>query len=712
MTRRPRSPGRALRVGRLPVALMLCAAAPLSWSARVGESPSSTTPTTSTTSTSGAGPAAGSGASPIAVPLAVPLAAPPAKTLTQAQTSSPPAPSTAPAAASSAKSVRSDRLATKNVSRQWRSPRFVYKAEGKRVNEVLLDFAASQGLPAVLAEGIEGTVQATFDTTPDKFLDSMNRAYGVIWYHDGTALYFYPAGAVQSRLFRLKGFRREQVTDLLDSLQLGDARFPLRFNTAESTLLVYGPPRHVELIAAAIESLDVGAMERNRKAVRVVPLRFASAGDRTFGQTRIRGVASVLSSLYSGSLSGAQGEEDTPSMAEVHPGKLTALQGVMGRDTRLADIMARKPNQVTAGQSAKSGAGAASQGSARGLQSPVDDDAPPIFQADEGTNTVIIHGRPQRMDEYVELIRRLDVQPVLVELEATIIDVSSDSIDSLGIDWSVRGSKGSFGVTQPPGSNSAGTFTLSTLWSNAGRELMARIDALSARGKARVIAKPKVLGVANRPAVMREKRVVTVKVAGNLEANLFQVEAGTLLQVTPQITSVPDNGGVSRRIKLSLYIEDGSFEDQRVDSVPIVKRTEIMTEAHVGEGESLLIGGITTTSQSTQRDEVPVLGRVPLLGGLFRHTNQSAGQTERLFLISPRIIREPTFPAGPYGAATAGAMGLTADGRAPQAPSPSGLPQPAPQTAPMPSIPPAIPPATEPRAPSSTPESFLQGGGG
>ena len=691
---------------------MLCAAAPLSWSARVGESPSSTTPTTSTTSTSGAGPAAGSGASPIAVPLAVPLAAPPAKTLTQAQTSSPPAPSTAPAAASSAKSVRSDRLATKNVSRQWRSPRFVYKAEGKRVNEVLLDFAASQGLPAVLAEGIEGTVQATFDTTPDKFLDSMNRAYGVIWYHDGTALYFYPAGAVQSRLFRLKGFRREQVTDLLDSLQLGDARFPLRFNTAESTLLVYGPPRHVELITAAIESLDVGAMERNRKAVRVVPLRFASAGDRTFGQTRIRGVASVLSSLYSGSLSGAQGEEDTPSMAEVHPGKLTALQGVMGRDTRLADIMARKPNQVTAGQSAKSGAGAASQGSARGLQSPVDDDAPPIFQADEGTNTVIIHGRPQRMDEYVELIRRLDVQPVLVELEATIIDVSSDSIDSLGIDWSVRGSKGSFGVTQPPGSNSAGTFTLSTLWSNAGRELMARIDALSARGKARVIAKPKVLGVANRPAVMREKRVVTVKVAGNLEANLFQVEAGTLLQVTPQITSVPDNGGVSRRIKLSLYIEDGSFEDQRVDSVPIVKRTEIMTEAHVGEGESLLIGGITTTSQSTQRDEVPVLGRVPLLGGLFRHTNQSAGQTERLFLISPRIIREPTFPAGPYGAATAGAMGLTADGRAPQAPSPSGLPQPAPQTAPMPSIPPAIPPATEPRAPSSTPESFLQGGGG
>lgn len=533
-----------MRMGRLPVALVLCAAAPLSWAARVGEA-------APPTSTSGASAAAAPGASPIAVPLASPS---PTKTVTQTITQTTSAPTSSTPAA---KSVRSDRVTTKNVSRQWRSPRFVYKAEGKRVNEVLLDFAASQGLPAVLADGIDGMVQANFDTTPDKFLDSMNRAYGVIWYHDGTALYFYPAGAVQSRLFRLKGFRREQVTDLLDSLQLGDARFPLRFNAAESTLLVYGPPRHVELIAAAVESLDVGAMERNRKAVRVVPLRFASAGDRTFGQTRIRGVASVLTSLYSGGTSGggsgAQGDEDTPSMAEVHPGKLTALQGVMGRDSRLADIMARKPNQVTAGQSAKSGAGAASQGSARGLQSPVDDDAPPMFQADEGTNTVIIHGRPQRMDEYVELIRRLDVQPVLVELEATIIDVSSDSIDSLGIDWSVRGSKGSFGVTQPSTANNAGTFTLSTLWSNAGRELMARIDALSARGKARVIAKPKVLGVANRPAVMREKRVVTVKVAGNLEANLFQVEAGTLLQVTPQITSVPDNGGVAPHQAVALH---------------------------------------------------------------------------------------------------------------------------------------------------------------
>ena len=234
------------------------------------------------------------------------------------------------------------RAAAPRTARLWRNPRFVYKAESKRVTEVLLDFASSQGLPAVMAEGIEGVVQANFDTTPEKFLDSMNRAYGIIWYHDGTALYFYPAGAVQSRLFRLKGFRREQVADLLDSLQLGDRRFPLRYNASESTLLVYGPPRHVELIAAAVESLDVGAMERNRKSVRVVPLRFASAADRSFGQTRIRGMASILTSLYGGAAAPQTPEAETPSMMDVPPEKLRALQGVTGHDSRRSEVLPRK----------------------------------------------------------------------------------------------------------------------------------------------------------------------------------------------------------------------------------------------------------------------------------------------------------------------------------------------------------------------------------
>jgi len=186
-----------------------------------------------------------------------------------------------------------------------------------------------------------------------------------------------------------------------------------------------------------------------------------------------------------------------------------------------------------------------------------------------------------------------------------------------------------------------GTYTIGTLVADAGRQLMLRINAMQGEGKARVVSKPSVLGVANRPAVMKEKRVATVRVAGNLDAKLYQIEAGTLLQVTPQVVS---SGGVNQ-IKLSLYIEDGNFEATSVDAVPVLKKTEIRTEAHVREGESLLIGGLMVEASTDQQSGVPLLKDVPLVGGLFRWSGSRATRTERLFLITPKLVGGNAAPA-------------------------------------------------------------------
>lgn len=209
-----------------------------------------------------------------------------------------------------------------------RQPRFVYTATNRRLTDVLRDFAASQSVPAVLAEGIDGVVSASFDISPREFLDAMSKAYGILWYQDGAAYYFYPAKAIQSRLFRLKGYSRGQLNDLLVSLGLGDARYPLRFNDAQRTLLVYGPPRHVELVASALDSLDVGAAEGNDQVVKVFRLRYAAANDRMLGEAKVMGVVSMLRSLYSGlpgngeELSPVTGERRRPLGPRTSPGKL------------------------------------------------------------------------------------------------------------------------------------------------------------------------------------------------------------------------------------------------------------------------------------------------------------------------------------------------------------------------------------------------------
>lgn len=552
--------------------------------------------------------------------------------------------------------------------RKWRTPHFVYRAEAKRIGEVLQDFAASQGLPLVVAPGVDGVVQGNFDTTAEGFLNAMANAFGILWYHDGGGLYIYPSSAIQSRLFRLKGFSRGQVEDLLRSLQLGDARYPLRFNSDENTLLVYGPPRHVDLVSAALESLDAGVVERNRRVVRVFPLRFASAADRLYGDTRMTGVANTLRQLYSvGPAASPPGAEAQAADGGVRAlaNKLRSLPGLNG-NRGLDGVLGTPPAPADARSDAGEGKSSFGLGQ-RALRSPVEEqEAVPVFQADEGTNAVIVNGALDRMGEYADVIASLDQRPTLVEIEAAIIDVSSDSKDLLGINWSVSGAHGSLSVTAPGvtgNSAASGAFGIATLWSNAGRELLSRIDALEGTGKAHVVARPKVLGVANRAAVMQDKRIAAVRVAGNLEANLYQVEAGTLLKVTPQVVG-GDAGG---RIKLSLYIEDGSFDDVTVDNIPIVKRTQIATEAHVTEGESLLIGGITLDSDSSALNAVPGLSRVPLVGGLFRSRKAQVEHRERLFMITPRVLRDaqqlpiapdlgapalPPAPAAPQGAAS------------------------------------------------------------
>jgi len=540
-----------------------------------------------------------------------------------------------PAASASKGASRVTRAAGIQGARAFPGNTFVYRAEGKRLVDVLQDFAASQGVPAVVADGIEGVVNANFDTKPRLFLDGIARAYNLLWYYDGTAFYFYPGRAIQSKMIRLKGYRRDRLTSLMKSLDLDDQRYPIKFDDRQQTLFISGPPRHVELVTSALESLDADVAEGAGRTVRVFPLRFGSAADRAMGETTVPGVASMLRKLYTHS-----GDANSANTDAVNDLK-DSVKGSSSAPSRLAGMMpkAALPQSVLTPPRKIADSPRAPQHASGAPSDP--DEMPPTFEADEGTNSVVIHGRADRMSEYRTLIQRLDQKPLLVELEATIIEVNSDSVDALGVNWSIQGSRGSFSVGSPQSGvlTDAGSYSLGTVISNAGRELLARVNVLQGEGKARILSKPSVMGVANRPAVMREKRVATVRVAGNLEANLFQIEAGTLLEMTPQVTGV--SSGVNN-IKLSLYIEDGAFETVVVDQIPVVKKTQIRTEAYVREGESLLIGGITSETDISQNNSVPGLSRVPVLGALFRSREHQTHRVERLFLITPRVLDSTT----------------------------------------------------------------------
>jgi type III secretion protein C len=75
-----------------------------------------------------------------------------------------------------------------------------------------------------------------------------------------------------------------------------------------------------------------------------------------------------------------------------------------------------------------------------------------------------------------------------------------------------------------------------------------------------------------------------------------------------------------------------------VDNIPVITTSTINTEAVVTQGESLLIAGYRVDSSSNGQSGIPVLSKIPVLGGLFRYRQNQKSHMERLVLLSPRVI--------------------------------------------------------------------------
>ena len=134
-----------------------------------------------------------------------------------------------------------------------------------------------------------------------------------------------------------------------------------------------------------------------------------------------------------------------------------------------------------------------------------------------------------------------------------------------------------------------------------------------------------------------------IPVSGNESSDLFKIDSGTVLKVTPHIipNEVP---GQPDTIKLVVSVQDDRDDGTGYLSVDPqnlspIKQTKINTQAIVGEGQSLLIGGHYYEVQQDAESGIPGLKNIPILGGLFGSTGKKHQRMERLILISPRIVR-------------------------------------------------------------------------
>jgi type III secretion protein C len=523
----------------------------------------------------------------------------------------------------------------------WRKSNFTYLTRGESLRDFFRQFGASQGLTVVVDPAVEDSLVGNFNMSPQNMMETLAIQHGLIWYYDGSVMHIYLASQAVSKTIRLNYGTVSQLRQTLTRLNIVDKRYPLTYDVQTNTAIVSGPKRMVELIEQMARGVDQAEASNGKDDIQVFALKYAPAADQFVTQGgkeyRIPGVASTLRSLYQTNGSGARHMANGGSRRGN-----TTLEKLRG----LGLASQGKDADNTPGLS-KDSVDLAQATMPAGL--PQDQQVGlPQFTPDVRTNAVVVRDTPERMAFYERVIRQLDIRPSLVEIEARIIEVSADKAKSLGVDWRVQTPRfdaqsgmqpltpdTALGRTTVVPITAGGVFA--TRLVDAGRQLMARVNALAKQGHAMVTSTPRIMALDNIEAVIESNSEFNVRVAGNLDVDLFAISAGTSLRIAPLI--VPE--GDRTLIKLVIRIQDGTITNQQVDAIPVVRRTNIGTQTIIGDGESLLIAGFTQTTESTAEAGVPGASSVPIFGRLFKYEEKKKQRVERMFLLTPRVVPLP-----------------------------------------------------------------------
>lgn len=563
----------------------------------------------------------------------------------------------------------------------------------------LQDLFGLVDLPVSASANLKGNVNGTFNGPAEKVWRDVARSFGLIEYYDGAVVHIYVPSELGTRTLPVSRTAAERVLRSARELRMLDARNTLR-TTGEGTLIAAGTRRFLEQIDELARSQTASIAASPPLGFKVFYLRYAWAHDVSvsFGgkQMVVPGVAAIVRALMTSNprsmVQVAPIEQiQRPTVPKLKGTGLTApvvgTLGAAGANAQLASADTLAAAYGAAGMQLAAAGGAPGAAYA-GAPIVLGDTQQVRVEADTRLNAVIVRDAPERLTQYEQLINALDVEPQPLEIEATIIDIDTDRMQELGVNWRLSRGRGSFlfgdGTSNDLLLNGANRPQDITPFGNGGflsavlggrNEIALRIKALAEQGAAKIVSSPQVLTLSNVEAVFDTSRTFYVRVAGREEVDLFSVSAGTTLRVTPHVFT--DRGEV--RIKMLVSIDDGTISQAQVDQIPIVERATINTQALIFEGESLLVGGLTREANSSGVSKVPLLGDIPLIGSLFRSTNNSAKRTERMFLIVPRLAATRRAAQAPAAAPQATptnpqAAPLPTPAPAPAAPTPAPAP--------------------------------------
>lgn len=286
-----------------------------------------------------------------------------------------------------------------------------------------------------------------------------------------------------------------------------------------------------------------------------------------------------------------------------------------------------------------------------------------FVSSDVRTNTISVRETSEKLEEIRRLVSTWDVPVRQVSIEARIVRAQTNVAENLGIRWggaaydvsgdnvfTIGGSQGTLQEARDAasGTNSTITFpgalavdlgvtgegasSFAIGWGSDDFLVDLELSALESDGQAEVVSQPRVVTADRQTASIKSGEEIPYQEASSSGATSVSFKEAVLsLEVTPQIT--PDD-----KIIMDLVVNQDS-RGEVTAGIPSINTNEVTTQVLVGNGETVVLGGIFQSEVATQVTKTPFLGDIPYLGRLFKRTEHIDERSELLIFITPKIIK-------------------------------------------------------------------------
>jgi general secretion pathway protein D len=401
-------------------------------------------------------------------------------------------------------------------------------------------------------------------------------------------------------------------------------------------------PRNTQLIQALIKQLD----QKKRQSIAFIPLEHVKASS-IYAE-----FVKITNSLYN--------QKIVQQKIGVFKNDATNMIILVARDEQLAKlkkylVLLDKPDKITKQRMGMITLKNADAEVVMKLLNEIitkknyaKDAVKPSISADKELNALIFIASGEEIDEFTELIGDLDKERQQVYVQARILEISRSDAESLGAEYGVGtgGVVGGtlFNLTANLNGSAPDFVTSATAAQSLGLSISdivmgININLLQSNGAANTLSEPSILCINNLESsiyVGQTASILSRTTQGadstSLASNQFTREdIGLTLKIKPRISS---------DLKVSLDVE-AKLEDVVPGSavgLPTTTKREIKTTAIVKDGERVIIGGLIRKKESVSESRIPLLGSIPLLGALFRSTNDSFDEVNLVIILQPYIL--------------------------------------------------------------------------